>query len=306
MKNIPKLTMMIGLSGSGKSTIAENINNTIVLSSDKIRKELFDDINYQGDNEKVFKILHNRIKENLLNGNDIIYDATNLSYKRRRHFLKHHLRDVEYFSIAYVVATTPSKCIKNDSRRQRTVGKEIILRQLKGFQFPLYQEGFDDIKIIYTSQNYYFNTEFLPSFDFLDKFNQENENHKYTLGEHLRKTGNYLFKLYNREDLMIAGRYHDIGKTITKTFKNKNGEIGINAHYYNHQNTSAYLTMFYLPLLRDKLSDVEKNRVCQLITWHMQPFFIEKEKTKNKYLKFLGKDFYSDLIKLHRADKFAH
>jgi predicted kinase len=46
MNGKPNLYMTIGLSGSGKSTIAKRAKNAIILSSDLIRKELFDDINY--------------------------------------------------------------------------------------------------------------------------------------------------------------------------------------------------------------------------------------------------------------------
>jgi predicted kinase len=248
MNGKPNLYMTIGLSGSGKSTIAKRAKNAIILSSDLIRKELFDDINYQGDNEKVFNTLHKRLKEYLLDGKNVVYDATNLSYKRRIHLLQHHLRGVDFTATAWVIATTPSKCIKNDAMRPRTVGRDIILKQLKSFQFPLYQEGFDNIKIIRTSKNYSFNTEFLPSLRSLYSFNQENENHKYSLGEHLDKTCIYLDRLYPyRYDLSLAGKLHDIAKPIVKTFKNKKGDIDKNAHYYNHQNVSAYLAMFYLP-----------------------------------------------------------
>jgi predicted kinase len=307
MNDKPNLYMTIGLSGSGKSTIARGAKNAITLSSDLIRKELFDDINYQGNNEKVFNTLHKRLKEYLLDGKNVVYDATNLSYKRRRHLLQHHLRGVDFTATAWVIATTPSKCIKNDAMRPRTVGRDVILKQLKSFQFPLYQEGFDNIKVMMTSQNYALNTEFLPSLKSLDNYNQDNENHRYTLGEHLKKTSWYLLRLYDdKHYLEAAGRLHDIGKPIVKTFKNKRGKIDKNAHYYNHQNVSAYLAMFYMPSFIRDLTHREENLVYQLITWHMQCYFIEKEKTKQKYLKFLGEEFYSDLVKLHKADKFAH
>ena len=38
-------------------------------------------------------------------------------------------------------------------------------------------------------------------------------------------------------------KYHDIGKPYTKTFYDKKGKFGENAHYYNHENVSAYLYM---------------------------------------------------------------
>lgn len=91
MNNIkPNFIMMVGLPCSGKSTYAKELSNdleAIICSSDAIRKELSGDINLQDKNEEVFKVLHNRIKENLKEGKSVIYDATNINSKRRRSFL---------------------------------------------------------------------------------------------------------------------------------------------------------------------------------------------------------------------------
>ena len=82
--NKSTLTVLVGLPGSGKSTYANKIKNAILCSSDKIRKELYKDENIQGDNNKVFRILYNKVKENLKNGNNVVYDATNINSKKRR------------------------------------------------------------------------------------------------------------------------------------------------------------------------------------------------------------------------------
>ena len=49
--------------------------------------------------------------------------------------------------------------------------------------------------------------------------------------------------------------------------------------------------------------------VAQLIRWHMQPYFWEKdnnEKLQNKYRKLWGEDLYNDIMQLHAADLAAH
>ena len=67
--NKPTLYIMCGLSGSGKSTIATQIanenQNTIIVSSDAIREELTGYYEDQEHNEEVFKIFHNRIRTSL-------------------------------------------------------------------------------------------------------------------------------------------------------------------------------------------------------------------------------------------------
>ena len=53
-----KVTIMVGLSGSGKSSVATALSgkdNSIILSSDDLRQELYGDINDQDHNEEIFR-----------------------------------------------------------------------------------------------------------------------------------------------------------------------------------------------------------------------------------------------------------
>lgn len=92
--------MMVGLPGSGKSTYTKELSkdlDAIICSSDTIRKELCGDINSQDKNEEVFKILHNRIKENLKNGKSVIYSSPFLYQTPSRMFRrqpKHSRKEV--------------------------------------------------------------------------------------------------------------------------------------------------------------------------------------------------------------------
>lgn len=72
-KRIPRLIVMVGLSASGKSSYAkelekENPTNTIVISSDAIREEICGSVEDQSKNGEVFRIFHERIRRNLENG----------------------------------------------------------------------------------------------------------------------------------------------------------------------------------------------------------------------------------------------
>lgn len=69
-KRIPRLIVMVGLSASGKSSYAkelekENPTNTIVISSDAIREEICGRVEDQSKNGEVFRIFHERIRRNL-------------------------------------------------------------------------------------------------------------------------------------------------------------------------------------------------------------------------------------------------
>ena len=68
--------MLCGISGSGKSSWLAP-DNCIKISSDALRLEMFGDETDQTHNSEVFNELHNRVRENLKNGKNVIYDATN-------------------------------------------------------------------------------------------------------------------------------------------------------------------------------------------------------------------------------------
>ena len=86
----PDFAMVVGLPGSGKSTYIKNHfnENLHVHSSDVIREELSGDVNNQKINAQVFETLHKRVKDDLKNRISCFYDATNISWKKRKAFLE--------------------------------------------------------------------------------------------------------------------------------------------------------------------------------------------------------------------------
>ena len=116
------LYWMIGISGSGKSTLANKLaidKEAYVISSDKIRKELYGDENIQGDPNEVFNLVHERILAYLRSGIDVIYDATNISLKNRGTLFK-LLKNtyIRVNNIAVVMTTPLNICLKNNSLRE--------------------------------------------------------------------------------------------------------------------------------------------------------------------------------------------
>lgn len=301
-----KMFMMIGLPASGKSTLAEQIaksEDAEIVSSDNIRKELYGDENIQGDNNKVFRILQERIINGLKNNKNMIYDATNISYKTRIAFLQ-RLNKLEVEKIAIMVATPYEDCLIRNSQRERKVPEEVIKRMYNNFYVPQYFEGFDDIQIKYTNDYMFF-------FSDLEDIEQNNPHHKLTVLEHCKKTEEILQKDNKRLSIPInfAGRLHDIGKLKTKTFINAKGETTDIAHYYNHEKVSAYDSLFYINLRSRVEVMLDKEFVLEtikLIQWHMLPWTNMSEKTEQKYKKLLGESFWNDLMILHKADEEAH
>lgn len=294
-----KLYMMIGLPASGKSTIAKDIaksEGAIIVSSDEIRKELFGDINDQSNNVKVFEEVINRTKFYLANKYNVIIDATNINYKKRRHLLNSidnlHGKD----RIAILVATPYEECLERNKLRERKVPEEVIKRMYFNFYIPQYYEGFDDIQIRYNSA-YTFELKQLIDIP------QDNPHHTLSVLKHCNKVGELLSKTEDFH-LAFAGLLHDIGKLNTKTFTNMKGETTNIAHYYNHEKVSAYNSLFSLGI---KIRLVENGidvvlRILKLIQWHMILHFDLSEKTITKYKNMLGEDTWRDLEILHKAD----
>jgi len=88
----PRLVILVGISGSGKSTWVKSIQEILkdfdlplyeVVSSDIIRKELYGDISCQNDHELVFRLAYERIVKCLEAGVNVILDATHVKSKDR-------------------------------------------------------------------------------------------------------------------------------------------------------------------------------------------------------------------------------
>ena len=91
-----RLVLMIGIAGSGKSTIAKTLKETynrvdgqqsVIVSSDAIRAEILGSENDQTANDNVFAEVRKRINNNL-SKRTVIVDATNINIKSRRSILE--------------------------------------------------------------------------------------------------------------------------------------------------------------------------------------------------------------------------
>ena len=304
--NKPKMILMCGLPGSGKSHKAKELAdayNANIHSSDAIRQELLGDINAQDANGVVFNTLHNRVKEDLRNGKNCIWDSTNISYKRRLGFLN-ELKNIPCHKVCILMATPYEQCLKNNAKRDRIVPEHVIERMYRQFDVPWYYEGWDEIVV-----EYYRGSDgcFGRAQDWYEKYkdyNQDNSHHTMTLGNHCLETMKYFdhYGVIHSNELRCAAMIHDCGKPFCKTFVNGKGEITEQAHYYSHEHTSSYDSLFY---------DVYADNLCVavLIRWHMMPYIWERdnnEKLHDKYKFLWGDELYSDIMKLHAGDKMAH
>lgn len=291
----PRLTLMVGLPASGKSTYARVLgeaDNTTVLSSDILRKELLGSEADQSNNDLVFKTLYERARALLKDGKNVVIDATNINAKDRKRTLS-NFSDLHIERFCYVMSTPVDVCIERDKNRDRTVGENIINKFLCRFEIPMYFEGFDEIAILqYAEKDKETTREKL--FDLMKVFNQDNPHHKFTLDKHCEETAKFVAKHTIDKELIEIAKLHDIGKLLTKSF-----DDGGVAHYYSHHNVGAYMLMsaqLFVPFTLHQIF---------LVNYHMNPFMWKEEKTKVKYMKLLGPELYNQLMLLHECDQLA-
>lgn len=305
-KNKPKLIILIGISASGKSTIAKQLakkENAIIISSDAIRAELCDgNISDQSKNDEVFKLYHKRIRENLLAGNNVIADATNITIRSRRSIFN-AVNDVDCEKIGYIVVKKIGNCIKDNHNDDRVaVPDGVIEKQVRKFQIPFKEEGFDNI-IIDDQSRCIIETFLLPSMNFYLRmigFDQKNPHHNQTLDKHCDYVEQMFKQYYYPYYYNLAAKLHDIGKCYVQSFD----ENGI-AHYPRHENYGTYLLLsnynefiYSCELIPNEFLDF-----LFLVNYHMLPMNWTTDKIKEKWRKIFGEYKYQLLLDFCKCDK---
>lgn len=298
--------MMSGLPGGGKSYYAQKLPDVVIHSSDAIREELLGNISDQSNQELVFQTLHNRVLDDLRAGKNVVYDATNINFRRRQQFLSRvrALRIPNLNAVCVFTAAPYSKCLENNAARERTIPESVIKRMYESFDIPMMAEGWDEIWI----ENDYGYEVLDDTLRRLCTIEHDNPHHEFTIGQHCLAAWGYLHEHYPDADitLMRATILHDIGKEHTKVFHDSHGEPTEIAHYYHHERVSAYDSFSYTGDLcvEDRLA------VALLIRWHMYPYVVAKsdnpQKTTKKLVNLIGEAEWNRLLILNECDLHAH
>lgn len=282
--------MMIGLPASGKSTIAKKYaekENAIIISTDQLREELLGDEASQENNELIFKEAEKRIKSNLENEVNVIFDATNISYKRRMDWLN-KLKKYNAYTVAIMVATPYEECLERNLKRDRKVPEEVITNMYHNFYVPQYYEGFHKIIIEYNS-NYVF------SFNDLVDIPQDNPHHKLSVLEHCREAYQYAlqdsYTGTNQNKIIRAALLHDIGKLKTKSFNNKHNDVEIWKDIIEFQ--SRYEISSFGNVRNKKTQRILKPR--EHSGGYLQINVINNGKTKNYYIHQLVAKYFCNV-----------
>lgn len=138
-----KLYIVCGISGSGKSTVAKNLEaqiaNSILLSSDALRAIIGKSEEDQDVSPIVFGTMKTMTEYLLKRGRTVIIDATNTTIKARNRFTQIARKigvQVTVVAVEIEVATAKAR----NAQRSRKVPEEVIDRQFEKFVLPTQQE----------------------------------------------------------------------------------------------------------------------------------------------------------------------
>lgn len=290
----PTLVVLVGISGAGKTTyakkyIAEN-GNTVHLSSDSIRKELYGDESIQDNPAAVFELMQKRAIEALNEGKDVVYDATSVTRKDRASIIS---KVPKFARVECHIIWAPIEiCIERDAARERIVGEEVIDKMLKRFQAPYFDEGFDYIRVVLPDGFDPWNDDYIFNHIEAMKIPHDNPHHTLGIADHCSAAYEYLeSKGCDDMDLILAAALHDIGKPYVKAFMDAKGEPSEIAHFYSHQNVGAWMAY---GASNDAID------IAWYVSTHMDPYL------NTKYYNNLPKFLKEKIDLLHEADKNAH
>lgn len=306
----PRLTLLCGLSASGKSQhtsiVANNRNSEcIILSTDAIRANICGSVEDQSKNKEVFQTFHSLIAKYLKNGIDVVAEAMNITMKSRRSILN-VIKGIDCEKVCVVIVKPIGECKLDDSLREHPVSEYVIDKQARKFQIPFREEGWDKIEFIDHIEDKQgcvaeIESTWVP--EIYNDFDQKNPYHMESLGKHMTDAYDFSKKIHNDYSVSVATKYHDMGKLYTQTFD----EDGV-AHYYGHENIGAYMMLVYEVANQHSLF-VNHNigDIAFYINYHMLPFQWKPNntKTETKWAKRFGSKKYHNLWDMHIADLVA-
>lgn len=331
-----RFLMLIGLPASGKSTFAKGLigerGDILYLSSDVIREELYGDESIQGDNKLIFELMESRTKEALNNGYHVVYDATNLSRKKRSHLLRQLPRGT--FKTAVYMSTDYEIVQMQNKERDRVVPENIIDNMYKNLQVPIYSEGWDDIVFEYhdeilngeTPKQFrdavrvgvllgregyelmeFLATYFKPFFSILD-MSQDSKYHCFSVSRHTYYVYKHILDNYQTEDdndkeiILWTALLHDTGKHFCKSFMSRKGEETRYANFIGHEHVGSQIAVSFLK--KFGFNDSFIHEVATLIQFHM--YLLDKNANKEKLKNRVGEEIYKKLEILRDADTLSH
>ncbi len=150
--NVPEMSLvvLVGISGSGKSTFAaRHFRPTQVVSSDFCRGLVADDENDQSATPDAFDVLHYIVGTRLRRGLLTVVDATNVQWEARKKLIE-LARAHDVLADAIVLDVPEEVAIaRNANRPDRDFGPQVIRRQRRDLRRSLGKIGKDGFRRVH-------------------------------------------------------------------------------------------------------------------------------------------------------------
>lgn len=286
-------------------------NEVTILSSDSIRLELFGDLKHheKEHHQLVFKTLDERKSELIKKGQAFIIDATNTSIKSRAIQYK-ELKKQGYEVINVYVGKnlTYLKHINETREIEKRVPIEVVERQYINLQPPIIHVDCDAV-IVAPDSGEFLSDRVDFKYKQLRKFIRENTNkhvkdiiknyvsdyylpeleriaaphdtpyHLEPIGEHISMVATNMLDYveraelskFEKEVLLVAAIYHDLGKSVTKD----------GGRYFGHANVSAQYLLSSVGALITSDSTRVIDKALLIVQTHMDA----KQDLSDKYIK---------------------
>lgn len=300
----PKVIIVVGLDIPQKDEAISLIRGkkTIIFNFDTFKREM-----YSGeikDNSKVISRILKRSAEYLGAGNDVILNIPALK-RSVRHGIIQFYRRFDCEIIAYIIAVPFGDGIYSNMLCDKPVEEYKLQTQLRQFEIPFYEEGFDNIIIHNYNNNSNYNnlSGVLCLMSEMQGFDQKNSHHKLDLYNHCKKAEQIFFSDHSvgtdtDRNITIALLLHDIGKLFTRSF----GEDG-ECHYYSHPNVGTYYLLNQSKYINVNLSEFLE--ILFYVNYHMMPFDFKIPQVRMKYKRVFGDKKYNNLKIINECDKAA-
>lgn len=152
--NSPEIIVMVGLPGVGKSTVInrEYPSHTIISSDDIIEKlasdegKTYDEVFQQYIGRATGEMKAN-FRTAVKNNENIVWDQTNLSKKKRRGILNQVPQHYRKVAVVFEVSDR-TRYERMEQRQGKSIPSHVVKSMEKSYQAPSKDEGFDEIKIV--------------------------------------------------------------------------------------------------------------------------------------------------------------
>ncbi|MCA9334826.1 AAA family ATPase [Candidatus Saccharibacteria bacterium] len=144
----PSTLMMIGVPGSGKSTIATHISELLdvpILSADECRREISGDANDQSVSREAWAMVYDRAQAAIEAGKSVIIDGTHTHAEMRQCDIRRYRQFGAQAVVGIHIQTAIETCITRNNSRDRVVPEYAIRNMQRGIDRypPPAKDGFD-------------------------------------------------------------------------------------------------------------------------------------------------------------------